>query len=155
MSFQFVALAPEPFAPLFALSDDALRSRGILRRVADSTPGFPCRVSLEDAAIGEELLLLPFEHQPGDSPYRASGPVYVSRNAQQAQPAPGEVPACVVDRLVSVRGYDAGHLMVEAAVCEGARVQEEIARQFANASVAYLHVHNARPGCYSCAVIRA
>jgi len=69
--------------------------------------------------------------------------------------APGVVPACVASRLLSVRGYDAAHLMIDAGVCEGADVSDEIARQFANPDVAYLHVHNARRGCFASAVVRA
>jgi len=33
-------------------------ARGARRVIADSTPGYPCRVSLADAAVGDELLLL-------------------------------------------------------------------------------------------------
>ncbi len=71
MSFRFSGLSPDPFAPLFALSDSELAGRGMTRVVADSKPGYPCRVSLEDAEPGERLILLPFEHQPAHSPYKA------------------------------------------------------------------------------------
>ena len=45
-AFRLVGLAPEPFAPYFALSDEQLAERGIRRVVADRKPGFPCRISL-------------------------------------------------------------------------------------------------------------
>ena len=63
-AFRLVGLAPEPFAPLFDLTDEQLVARGIRRVVADKKPGFPCRISLVDAEVGEELLLLPYRHQP-------------------------------------------------------------------------------------------
>jgi hypothetical protein len=34
-------------------------------------------------------------------------------------------------------------------------LEEVIARFFADPQVAYLHLHNARPGCYNCRVDRA
>ena len=68
MSFRIEGLAPDSFQPLFSLDDEALAGRGMRRQVADHKPGFPCRVSLEDAEPGEEVLLLNYEHHPADSP---------------------------------------------------------------------------------------
>jgi len=153
--FRLVALDPAPFEVLFALSDEALRARGIQRRHATADFGFPCRVSLADAAMGEELLLLPWRHHAVDSPYQASGPIYVRRGARRAEPAPGEVPGYVTRRLMSLRAYDRDALMVGAEVVEGAAVGARLAQMFDDAKVAYVHLHNARPGCYSCAALRA
>lgn len=153
-SFRLSALSYEPFAALFELSDAELAKIGAVRIVADQRTGFPCRVSLRDADIGEELLLLPYQHQAAESAYRASGPIYVRRNAIQAIPEPGEIPDYVSRRLISVRGYDTAHMMVAAEVCDGSSVAAEITRQFADERVAYIHLHNARPGCFSCYVNR-
>lgn len=153
-SFQLIGLPAEPFAPLFELSAEQLAARAARRVIAASSPGYPCRVSLADAEVGEELLLLPYEHQPTDSPYRASGPIYVRRNAQPRTLAPGEIPDAIRRRLLSVRAYDADHLMIGADVCEGAVVGAEILRQFSNPQVHYIHLHNARPGCFACRVER-
>ena len=51
------------FAPLFGLDDAALKERGAMRVVAANKPGYPCRVTLEDAEPGETLILLNYEHQ--------------------------------------------------------------------------------------------
>ena len=153
-SFQLIGLSHEIFESLFDLSDAELAARGVMRVVADESPGYPCRVSLEDAEVGEELLLLPFSHLPENSPYRSVGPIFVRRGATTRNLAPGEIPDYVASRLISVRAYDASHLMVGAAVCEGSAVAEEIERQFLRDEVAYLHLHNAKPGCFSCAVRR-
>ena len=149
-SFQLIGLAPTLFAPHFELSDAALAERGMKRCIATESPGWPCRVSLEDAAAGEELLLLPFEHQPHPSPYRASGPIFVRRGAGQRLLAPGHVPPYVAQRTISVRAYDSGHMMVDALVCEGAAVGAELSRLFDDGLIAYVHLHNAKQGCYSC-----
>lgn len=122
---------------------------------ANENPGFPCRVSLADAEIGEEVLLLPFMHHDVDSPYRASGPIFVHVDAATARPEIGEVPAMIRSRLLSVRGYDAGAMMIFAAVAEGRDLEAHFERAFSDPRVEYLHLHNARPGCYSCRVDRA
>ena len=69
-SFQIVGLSPQPFAPLFSLSSEKLSHEGAVRVKASSNPGYPCRISLVDAELDEELMLLPFEHHPESSPYR-------------------------------------------------------------------------------------
>jgi hypothetical protein len=154
-TFQFVGLPPEEFADLFSLSGEQLAPLGIVRVIADSKPGFPCRISLQDAEPGEELLLLPYEHQPAVSPYRASGPIFVRAGAQQWRLRPGEIPPCVSSRQISVRAYDAQHMMVDAEVCSGDGLTREIERQFSNTMVSYIHLHNAKRGCFSCCVERA
>src|SRR5688572_29564585 len=117
-SFRLVGLDPTPFQPLFRLPDEELAWRGIRRVVADAGSTLPCRVSLEDAPAGDELLLLPFEHQPACSPYRASGPIFVRRGQPRRELPPDTVTSYVTTRLMSVRAYDAADLIVDAAVCE-------------------------------------
>ena len=151
-SFRLVALSAKQFAPLFAQSDETLARQGIRRMTADAKPGYPCRVSLADAEPGEQILLLPFTHQPADSPYRASGPVFVRAQAAQAFPGIGEVPDAIRRRLLSVRAYDAADMMIGAEVIEGSELETATARLFGDVRVCYLHLHNARPGCFACRV---
>jgi hypothetical protein len=154
-SFRIHALPAEPFASLFALADHPLHERGIRRVTAQESPGYPCRVSLQDAAVGESLLLLPYTHHDVDTPYRASGPIYVREVATQAQPDIDAVPALLRSRLISLRGYDARGMMVSADVCAGTELESGIAALFALERVDYLHLHYAKPGCYACRVVRA
>ncbi|TDP72660.1 DUF1203 domain-containing protein [Roseateles toxinivorans] len=153
-SYQLTGLDHRLFEPLFELPDEALARIGAQRRTATEADAYPCRISLEDAALGDELLLLPFEHQPADSPYRASGPIFVRRGVKQRTMVVAEAPSYVGKRLISVRAYDAAHMIVDAAVCEGTQVGTEIERCFANQAVAYIHLHNAKRGCFSCRVDR-
>ncbi|HSD26839.1 MAG TPA: DUF1203 domain-containing protein [Vicinamibacteria bacterium] len=153
--FRIVALPSEPFEPLFRMSDAELEAAGARRMLADEKPGFPCRVSLADAEVGEAVLLLPFTHHDVASPYRASGPIFVRRGARTASPGKGEIPQMLQHRLLSVRAYDESAMLVGAEVVEGSELEATIRRLYADPSVSYLHVHNARPGCYNCRVIRA
>lgn len=152
--FRLVGLEPEPFDPLFDLPDDELARRSIRRVVANAKPGFPCRISLVDAEIGEELLLLPYCHQPADSPYRACGPVFVRKGATHRIGEAAEIPPYVSGRLISVRGYDERHWIADAEVCDGTEVAGVIRRLFGNPHVRYIHLHNAKRGCFSCRVER-
>jgi hypothetical protein len=154
-SFQLVGIDHRQFEPLFLLSDEALKEHHAERHIATESPGYPCRVSLEDAKVGEELLLLSYVHQPAASPYRASGPIFVRRTAKQRRLEAGEVPSYVTSRLISVRAYDKAHMIVTASVCEGVLVAKELESYFSNDQVDYIYLHNAKRGCFSCQVIRA
>lgn len=155
MSFRIVGLPAAPFAQLFSLSDAELRRHGAVRQVADRAPGFPCRVSLRDAEPGETVLLVHYEHQPADTPYRAGHAIYVRAGAEEARPAVGEIPEMLRRRLLSVRAFDTDGMMVEADVVEGKALEPLIERFFASPRVAYLHLHNAKPGCYAARVERS
>jgi uncharacterized protein DUF1203 len=155
MSFRATGLAPSQFEPLFALCDAALAARGMRRMAVDEKPGFPCRVSLEDAEPGERVILLAHEHQPAGSPYRASGPIFVRQGATRAFDAAGVVPPVLRGRLLSLRAYDGSDMMVEAEIVDGDTVEASIARLFAREDVRYIHVHNAKRGCYACRIDRA
>jgi hypothetical protein len=58
-------------------------------------------------------------------------------------------------RLLSLRAYDAGDMMIESDAVSPPAVEAAIRTLLADARVAYLHVHNARPGCFACRVDRA
>jgi hypothetical protein len=154
MSFQIRGLSPQPFEALFAQDAASLAAQGIQRVYAHDDSSYPCRVSLMTANQGDELLLLPYEHQPAHSPYRASGPIFVRRDVAQAALPPGQIPAPVVARLLSVRAYDARDCIVEAEVVEGRDLAPLIDALFARDDVRYLHLHYARRGCYACRVER-
>lgn len=152
--FRFLALNADTFAQLRSMTDEQLAERDARWVTVDEHPGYPCRVSLEDAAIGERVLALSHTHHDVTGPYRAAGPIFVRPDALNATPNPGEVPAFFGRRLSSLRAYDASGLMVNAGVTEGAQMADAITAMFEDARVAYLHVHNAKPGCYMATVVR-
>ncbi len=153
-SFRLVGLSAENFEPFFAMGAAELSELGARRVVADEAFGFPCRVSLVDADVGDELLLLPFEHLSTRSPYRSSGPLFVRKGARRAVLEPGEIPPYVTRRWMSVRAYDSDDMMVAADICDGSDVRGVIDRFIADRAVAFVHLHNAKRGCFSCRVER-
>jgi hypothetical protein len=154
MTFRITGLSPEPFRPLFALSDEELAARGARRVIADSSPGFPDRVSLGDAEPGERLLLVNYTHQPADNPYRASHAIYVSESAREPYDRTGEVPGALRRRLISLRAFDSRDMMIDADVADGRELEAAIARLFENPDVTYLQAHFAKRGCYAARVER-
>lgn len=154
-SFQMVGIDHEQFQHLFSLTDEQLKDHSATRCFATESPGYPCRISLEDAGVGEELLLLPYLHQPTTSPYRASGPIFVRRGVKKCKAPVGELPSYVTNRVISVRAYDGEDMMVAASICEGSAAATEIQQYFAQGDVAYIHLHNAKRGCFSAQVVRA
>lgn len=155
MSFVVSALPLAPFAPLFALSDAELAARGVLRRVVDG-PGAPCRVTLEDAPVGERVLLLNWEHQPADTPFRSRHAIFVREAARDTTFTPGEIPPAFAARsFLSLRAFDESGMMVDADLTPTADLPDAIDRLLANPEAAYLHAHYAGAGCYAARIDRA
>ena len=154
MAFRITGLDPEPFKPLFDLSDEELAARGALRVVADD-PHMPCRVSMAHAALGEELLLLNHAHQTANTPYRANHAIYVRRLADRAFDEYDTVPEVMASRLLALRAFDARHMMIDADVCAGEEAAALIERLLAHPEASYLQAHYARRGCYAGRIERA
>jgi uncharacterized protein DUF1203 len=153
MAFQIHGLPAAPFQPLFALDDAALADHRAVRRIADASPGYPCRVSLRDAEPGESLVLVNYEHHATTSPFRASHAVYVREHAERAVLAIGEVPVMLRSRLLSLRAFDAAGMLVAADVVDGRELEPALERLLPAA--AYLHIHFAKPGCYAALAVSA
>jgi hypothetical protein len=155
MSFRITGLSPEPFRHLYGISDAELERAGVKRYVADKMPGFPDRIEMRDADIGQPLLLLNHVCQPAHTPYRATHAIFVREGAQETYDRIDQVPQVMRIRLLCLRAYDSSHMMVDADVVEGRDIETLIGRLFANPEVAYIHAHNAKRGCYSGRIDRA
>ena len=153
--FRVSGLPMEQFSGLFAMTDAELAARNARKLVADAKPGFLCRVSLIDAEPGERVILVPYTHHRVNGPYNSSGPIFVRENAMPAELEINELPEVVKTRLMSVRAYDADSWMFGSGVAEGQDLEGLIKQFLEDPNVAYLHLHNAKPGCYSCRVDRA
>ncbi len=154
MHFRISGIDPAAFQHLFGMSDDELAAHRAKRYTADSKPGFPCRISLEDAAPGETVILAPFTHQTAATAYQASGPIFVRESAQLRFEAYDFVPEQLAIRLLSLRAYDKDGMIIDADVVEGVELERQIERFFGNAETSYIHAHFARRGCYAARIDR-
>jgi hypothetical protein len=154
MAYRIEGLGRDAFAGLPGLSDEALAERGARRVRADAKPGFPCRVTLEDAEPGESLIL--FNHVSHDvsNPYRSAFAVYVREAA-------GE-PACYVDRTpplfagraLGLRGFDAEGMLRGALLALPGEADAGIRALFERPEIAAIHAHNAAAGCFAARIVR-
>jgi hypothetical protein len=155
MSFLVTGLPVETFQPLFGLSDAALAARGAVRETAVAGGRYPCRVTLEDAAPGQTVLLLNYEHQAAPTPYRSCYAIYVSEAARQTRRLVGQLPPVLRGRPIALRAFDAAGMLIGAELALNDDVAEAIARRFENPEAAYLHAHNAAYGCFAARIDRA
>jgi hypothetical protein len=149
MTFRIRGLPPEPFIPLFALDDDALAERGVVRMTIQTPVSAPCRITLEDAEPGERVLLLSYEHQPARGPFRQSGPIFVRETARSAFDDIGRTPAAFAARMLSARAYDAEGMMLDGELVAGAELEPLLEGWLARREVDVVHLHYARRGCWA------
>ncbi len=153
MTFRISGLPAEPFDHWFNRNNAELAHAGAVFSVADSNPGFPCRISLTDAAVGEEVLLINYEHLPVESPYRSRHAIYIRRGEKQCVMI-DEVPPMLRTRMLAVRAFDNTGMMVGADTVDGHDLETIIEKRFADSRAQFLHVHFAAPGCYAARVDR-
>jgi hypothetical protein len=155
MTFRIIGLESAPFEHLFGLPDEALARHRAKRYTADSKPGFPCRVTLEDAEPGETVILAPYAHQTAETAYAAQGPIFVRERRTRAATFIGEVPEQLAARMISLRAYDDAGMMIDADVVDGKALKPLIERFLENPATRYGHAHFARRGCYAARIERA
>ena len=153
MSYRIQGLDARNFRHLFGQSDEALAAQGVVRVRADIRPGFPCRISLEDAEPGETLLLLHHTDHDVATPYRNSYAIYVRENAGEAAALADSLPPVLQGRPIALRGYDAGG-MLRGATLKIGDVEAGIDELFARPEIAYIHAHNAAHGCFAARIER-
>ena len=154
MSFRILGLSPAPFRHLFGLTDAELAVHGAQRVIVDETPGYPERIEMREAEPGDTLLLVNHLHQPANTPYRASHAIYIREGAASAFEGVDVVPAILRRRILSLRAFDADHMMVDADLAEGDAIEGRITALLSNPTVAYLHAHFAKRGCYAAHIER-
>jgi len=154
MDFVVRGLSAEPFQHLFGLSDAELEKHGAKRYVCDENPGFPDRIEMRDADIGETLLLINHTSMEKVSPYRATHAIFVNEGAQQAYEAKNEIPPVMFNRVLSLRAFDEAGMMVDAKVAEGDDIRRSIETFFDNPEVVHIDAHNAAQGCFSAKITR-
>ena len=152
MTYRIEGLSREPFEHLFALSDTEFEALGIRRMTVNKKPSFPCRVSLVDREIGEQVILLNHVSHDVANPYRASHAIFV------ADAEPGvfidEVPPVFGPRVLSLRGFDAEGMMANALITQPGEADAGIRKLFDNPEIDTIHAHNAARGCFAARIER-
>lgn len=155
MTFRIHGLPHADYAHLIGLSDAELAARGAIRMTAETPHSFPCRVGLRDLEPGETAILLNHTHQPADTPFHSSHAIFVGERSSEADPAPGEVPAVMARRPLSIRAFDNEGMMIDADVTDGAEAGGLIERLLADGRAAYVDIHYAKRGCWAGRAVRA
>jgi hypothetical protein len=151
MTYRITGLDPAPYKPLFGLSDEELAQRGIVRMTV-TDPTFPCRVSLVDRPVGEQVLLLNHVSHDVANPYRASHAIFVA----DAEPAEfvDAVPPVFEKRVLSLRGFDKDGMMADALLTQPGEADAGIRKLLSNPDIQTIHAHNATRGCFSARIER-
>jgi Protein of unknown function (DUF1203) len=153
MTYRITGLDPAPFLPLYGLSDTELATLGAARMPVTRKPGAPCRVSLADAEPGSNMLLLNhISHDAG--PYRAAHAILVREGEENIGEFIDAIPPVFSPRILSLRGFDADAMMVDALLTQPGEAENGILHLFANPSIAVIHAHNAVRGCFAAKVER-
>lgn len=147
MTYRIEGLAPEPFEPLFGMDETELRGRHARRVIADVPSGYPCRVSLQDAAPGEELVLVNHVSHDVPTPFRTAYAIYVRRGAEPATYI-DEAPACLDSRTLGLRGFDAEGMLHGGLLAIPGEADAKICELFERPEIAVIHAHNAALGCF-------
>jgi hypothetical protein len=147
MAYRIEGLAPEAFESLFGMMDGELAAVNAVRVIADSPSGYPCRVSLADAAPGEELVLLNHVSHDVAGPFRTSYGIYVRKGAETASftDAPPEM---LDKRTLGLRGFDGEGMLRGALLALPGEADARIRELFGRPEVATIHAHNAAYGCF-------
>ena len=153
-NFKITGIQKDEIQDLLNLNGQELLEKGISTITVDEKPGFPCRISLVDADIGEKVLAFSYEHHRVKSPYQSSGPIFLRTNAKTANLKKNEIPKMLIHRLLSLRIYDEQAMMIDARTLKGEYLKDNIQEIFANEKAKYIHVHNSSPGCYNCQINR-
>lgn len=124
------------------------------RHTADG-PGYPCRRCMRDAEAGEDLLLVRYYPFATATAWTASGPIWIHARACSPAEQATAVPEQLRRRVLSMRAFDAAHVLVDAALTPGSELETAADKLLSRADVAFLHIHFAAPGCFAARVDRA
>lgn len=155
MTYRITGLDPSPFAPLYGLPHAMLAKQGIIRMPVTDYPGFPCRIRLDDAKVGETVLLLNHVSHDVANPYRASHAIFVTEGALEPAEFVAALPPALERRILSLRAFDSAGMMRDAVLAQPGESDAVIRELFDAPGTAYIHAHNAIRGCFAAKVDRA
>ena len=153
--YRVIGLEPAAFTHFMGASDDDLSVLGAERVIATTKPGYPCRISLQDAELGEAMILLNNVSHDVQTPYRNAYAIYVRGEATAQGDYLDTVPPVFEGRPLGLRAFDSSGRLRTAALALPGQADEKIRAVFADPAIAYIHAHNAAHGCFAARVDRA
>lgn len=154
MSYTIEGLAPSRFTRFSIMNDDELAAVNAVRLTADSPTGYPCRVTLEDAAPGDRLILLNHVSHDVPTPFRTAYAIYVREGAARAARYEDEVPAMLDRRTIGLRGFDREGMLRGALLAMPGEADGRIREMLDRPEIDTVHAHNAAHGCFLAAIER-
>lgn len=154
MTYRIRGLDPAQFSDRFAMDEGALAAALSQRLIAQPEGRYPCRVSLEDAAPGEEILLTSFTNHAVDTPYRNTFAIYVRRRAESAAEFVDRLPPVLRGRPIALRGYTRAGTLHRAALAVEDDVDVAVRDLLDDENIAYIDAHNAKHGCFAARIER-
>lgn len=148
MVYRIEGLAPSAFADLAGMSDAELAARSAVRVTADSPTGYPCRVTLEEAAPGERLILLNHVSHDVPTPFRTAYAIYVREGAAEAARYEDEAPEALDRRTIGLRGFDRDGMLRGALLALPGEADNRIRELLDRPEIETIHAHNAAYGCF-------
>ena len=155
MTYRISGLEPADFAALRGADEATLAAHNARRVVAANKPGFPCRVTLEDAEPGESLILLHHVSHDVATPFRSAYAIYVRETAEQAATFVDELPPVFANRPLAFRAFDAEGMLRSASLAGPGEADAAIRNLFDEPDIAYIDAHNAAHGCFAARVERS
>lgn len=154
MAYRIEGLRRDAYAGLLGLPGDELSRRNARRVIAGAKPGFPCRVTLEDAEPGESLIL--FHHVSHDvpTPFRSAYAIYVRETATEPACYVDEPPPVFAGRTLGFRGFDSQGMLRGALLAPPGEADSKIRELFERPEIEAIHAHNAAAGCFAAKIVR-
>ena len=154
MTYRIRGLDPAQFAGRFAMDDGALAAALSQRLTAQDQGYYPCRVTLEAAKPGEEILLTSFTNHSVDTPYRNTFAIYVRRNAEKAAEFVDRLPPVLRARPIALRGYTGEGALHRAELSLEDDVDAAVRDLLKDEDISYIDAHNAKHGCFAARIER-
>ena len=153
---RFACIAVDPtIAARFRATGRDDRGNAVKRMTTTADGAFPCRVCLNYAKPGEDVLLGSYDLPKPQGLYWTPSPIFVHADPCIPYTGHDEV-ADIVRRnaIVSVRAYDADNMCLYdlGQVSDGHDVDAPLAHALADPRTSFVNIHTARPGCLLCRV---
>jgi hypothetical protein len=149
MQFIIQGLDPSLFVSVFEQKQAVFNRGPVEAHSVTECPGSPCRITLDDAQIGQNVWLLSYCHHDAATPYAQSGPIFVTDGVTTAARYVDEMPPALARRTLSLRAYNVDGAMVDAIIIQGHLAPPEIERMFDRGDVVRIDAHNGARGCFA------